>query len=74
MSNRSMIEFNHDCWPKIEDDKDGFVNAVLEMSRAGGTPRAVEALERYGVTFVGTRHHSEPASVEYRHHKVVVAT
>jgi hypothetical protein len=72
MSNRSLIEFNHDCWPAIEDDPIGFAGAVLEMSRAGGTPRAVDALERYGVTYVGTRHHSEKVSVEYKHHKVTL--
>lgn len=70
MSNRSLIEFNHDCWPKIASDREGFANAVLEMSRAGGTPQAVDHLERYGVTYVGQRHHSERATVEYPHYKV----
>lgn len=73
MSNRSLIEFNHDCWPKIEADREGFAHAVLEMSRAGGTPEAVAALARFGVTFVGTRHHSDRATVDYKYHRVELA-
>ena len=69
MSNRSLIEFNHDFWSKIDADKEGFADAILEMLRSGGT-RAVEGLERYGVTYAGQRHHSERATVEYRHLRV----
>ena len=70
MSNRSLIEFNHDFWMQIDADKAGFADAILEMSRGGGTPQAVERLERYGVTFVGTRHHSDKATVDYKYHRV----
>lgn len=70
MSNRTVVEFNHDVWMKIEADRLGFAGAILEMLRGGGTPRAVEALEHYGVTYAGQRHHSDRCAVVYKHHKI----
>lgn len=70
MSNRTLIEFNHDRWFKVQSDKDGFVEAILEMLRAGGTPYVVDRLDDFGITYVSQRHHSDPVSVVYKHHKI----
>lgn len=70
LSNRTLIEFNHDKWGEIADNEQAFVTAILQMLNHGGTPRTVEDLERYGITYVGQRHHSDRASVTYPHHKV----
>lgn len=70
MSNRTLVEFNHDLWGSVADDPDGFAAAILEMLRGGGTPDIVRRLEHYGITYVGQRHHSERVTIAYSHHKV----
>lgn len=72
MSNRTLLELNHDYADKIRRDPEGFVGAVLELARAGATPQAVVALRDFGVTTVLTRHHSEQAHI--RCGKVRVST
>jgi hypothetical protein len=70
MSNRTLLEFNHDHGFSIEDDPAAFVQTILEMIRAGGRPRTVDALENFGIAYVGQRHHSDSCSVVYKHRKV----
>lgn len=70
MSNRTLIEINHDNCHDIVRGQEAFMQAIIEMMRGGGSPRVVEQLERFGVTHVGQRHHSDRCSVSYPHHKV----
>lgn len=71
MSNRTIVEFNHDYAHEIITDPDGFMQHIAEMLRCGvnGNPenkRGVELerqLERYGVRTVPTVHHSEERRV-----------
>ena len=70
MSQRTLIEFNHDEGFKIVDDPIGFAAVIMEMIRGGSDPRTVAALERFGITHVGQRHHSDRCEVAYPHHKI----
>lgn len=66
MSQRTIVEFNHDMGRKIDDDPDGFVSAIREMIRAGVNDypsEGREALRLFGVTTSPTHHHSDDASV-----------
>jgi hypothetical protein len=66
MSQRTIVEFNHDLGRKIDDDPQGFVEAVREMIRAGVNDMPCDtsaALRRFGVTTSPTHHHSDDAKV-----------
>lgn len=54
MSNRSMLEFNHDYCPS-SGDQEAFVHGLVLYMRSGDP----ECLPR-GVTYFGMRHHSHP--------------
>lgn len=54
MSNRTMLEFNHDYCPKIEDEA-LFARQIATYLRSGDISYLPD-----GVTFFGRRHHSEP--------------
>jgi len=54
MSNRTMIEINHD-YPPDRRDAIAWVDKMLAFY-ASGDPRELPD----GVTFFGTRHHSDP--------------
>lgn len=58
MSNRTLMEFNHDHAYSVERDPEGFVRAV-SLYLSSGSRREAEALERYGVTVIRMRHHSD---------------
>ena len=64
MSNRSLFEVNHDRYAEIEVYKDGFVLALLAYLRSGSEEDA-RALETFGLSFYGQRHHSEPRWVTW---------
>lgn len=53
MSNRSMLEFNHDYYPRRQEET-AFCQAILNYLRSG-SPRDLPR----GVTWFGMRHHSE---------------
>lgn len=57
MSNRSMLEFNHDFAPRDVDDLNTlrWARRIIDYLR-GGDPKALPE----GVTFFGRRHHSDP--------------
>ncbi len=60
MSNRSLIEINHDYWDRIRDDPAAFAAALVRYLNSGSTLYGVgDELRRYGVTVHGMRHHSE---------------
>ena len=58
MSNRSLIEINHDCWDAIDRDPLAF-NTVLQRYLSSADRENAEALRRFGLTVVGMRHHSD---------------
>lgn len=59
MSNRSVFEFNHDLFHRSKDDPQGFVDALQGYLRCACAETA-EPLKRYGLTWFGMRHHSDP--------------
>lgn len=54
MSNRTLIEINHDYEGRMGD---GFIEALGRYLRSASRESA-EALERYGARVIGMRHHS----------------
>lgn len=62
MSNRSLIEINHDYLGEIERDPEGFGKAILaELCKSNGRPRDL----RPGVRWFGLRHHSDKFKVQW---------
>lgn len=57
MSNRSLIEINHDFTHDIEKHRDAFLRVLGTYLRSADRETA-EALEMFGVRVVGMRHHS----------------
>ena len=55
MSNRTMIEINHDQYPQDVLSAEVWLNSILAYLRTGN----VSALPK-GVTFFHQRHHSAP--------------
>lgn len=61
MSNRTIVEFNHDLANEIDKDPDGFVRAISEMLNSGVNEtecRRRRSLKKYGVTTTPTHRHS----------------
>lgn len=66
MSNRTIVEFNHDLAGNIARDPDGFLRAIMEMMNHGVTEhedRLRGTLRRFGITTSPTHHHSTQAEV-----------
>lgn len=63
MSNRSLIEINHDHWDAIKHDPDQFVRCLIRYLHSGSRETG-KALEGFGVKVIGMRHHSENFIVE----------
>lgn len=60
MSQRTIVEFNHDLWFQIDDDPGGFVAAILQMLRSGSNgDNTRDDLRRYGVQVAPTAHHTD---------------
>lgn len=59
MSNRSLLEFNHDLCFKIEGDPQLFV-LVLTRYLSSASDESADLLKAFGVMVHGLRHHSEP--------------
>ena len=53
MSNRSMLEINHDFWPSGKDAEEKWLKSMLQYL-ASGNPEMLPP----GVTWFGMRHHS----------------
>jgi len=64
MSNRSLIEINHDFSHVIERDPYSFASALCRYL-GSASPANAEALERYGVRIFGMRHHSDSFNIEW---------
>lgn len=56
MSNRSMLEFNHDYHPNSFEESIKWADKLLAYLRSGD-PNCLPQ----GVEYFGMRHHSEPA-------------
>lgn len=65
MSNRTLIEINHDCAHELRTP--GFLDA-LGLYINSASPETREALEQFGVRVFGMRHHSEGFSVRWGTH------
>lgn len=67
MSNRSLIEFNHDFSHAIKRDPAGFA-ADLGAYLSSASPRTASILEdRYGLRVFGMRHHSDGFDIRWGH-------
>lgn len=65
MSNRSLIEINHDYVGTIDKAREGeFERALLRYLRSADTDSAAN-LERFGVRVFGMRHHSDGFNIEW---------
>lgn len=66
MSNRTLIEFNHDYAVNIEANHEMFVEKLLAYLRSGrvvGTEATGDVFS--GVRVIGMRHHSEPYEIRW---------
>ena len=59
MSNRTLLEFNHDYVGDIERDPDRFVQQILQILRSGKNQQI------NGVTYHGQRHHTEGYNIQW---------
>lgn len=64
MSNRTIIEINHDLWHRIEADPAAFGKLVADYTRACSHDIQDE-LRRYGCNVLATVHHSDKISVSF---------
>jgi hypothetical protein len=65
MSNRSLVEFNHDFSSEIERDPHHFVEALVAYLRSASPEHSERLRLVYGVTVFGTRHHSDDYSIKW---------
>ncbi len=65
MSNRTIIEINHDCWHKIDADKQIFAQLIVDFTRACDPTVAQKLYDHFGVNVLGTVHHSDNISIVF---------
>ena len=53
MSNRTMLEFNHDYTPRTADERYAFLQGICDYLASGNHKKLPP-----GVTYFGMRHHS----------------
>lgn len=58
MSNRTLIEINHDRGDVIKNNPDNFISCLLYHLGTGDELSAKD-LEYFGVRVIGMKHHSE---------------
>lgn len=66
MSQRTIVEFNHDYAGAIDRDPDGFLRAIRNMLNSGVNENESDKrdrLDHYGVRTSPTHHHSDKAEV-----------
>lgn len=64
MSNRTIIEINHDHGHSIIDNPDEFMAAISRLIRQGSNAGSVvDDLAEFGITVTPTAHHSEDRRV-----------
>lgn len=69
MSNRTLLEFNHDFGHRIADDPAPFLSALDDMIRGGPSDHNLPVLGHYGVKWHGQRHHSDGFDIKWGGHK-----
>jgi hypothetical protein len=69
MSNRTLLELNHDQAHRIKDDPAPFLAALNELLRAGVDDGTLLTLGSYGVKWHGQRHHSDAYDIRWGHYK-----
>lgn len=67
MSNRTLLEINHDLWHRIKEDPAQFAS-VLTRYLGSASADTAEPLERFGIRVFGMRHHSEGFKIEWGCH------
>lgn len=68
MSNRTLIEINHDFSGDIGRNPEAFLSALLSYLASASRDRVLE-LDGFGITVFGMRHHSDPYSIDWGSHK-----
>ena len=68
MSNRSLIEINHDFSGTVRRDQNGFLNTLLAYL-GSASPENAAALAHFGIKVFGMRHHSDPYAIDWGGHK-----
>jgi hypothetical protein len=58
MSNRTLLEINHDCSHLIGRSPEAFQRALRDYM-GSGSKESARHLERWGIRVFGMRHHSE---------------
>jgi hypothetical protein len=66
MSNRTLVELNHDLWGKMNSAE--FL-AALQAYLGSASPENADRLSRYGVRIFGMRHHSEGFDIKWGWHE-----
>ena len=64
MSNRTIIEINHDLWHRIEKDPEAFGKLVAEYTRACSHDVS-DRLQHFGANVLATVHHSDKIAVSF---------
>jgi hypothetical protein len=64
MSNRTIIEINHDMSHKIRDNPAAIGEEIAEYTRSVSHESA-DRLRRYGINVLGTVHHSDKISISF---------
>jgi hypothetical protein len=68
MSNRTLIEINHDLWHMIKERPQAFTEALICYLGSAG-PRTIEPLGHFGIRVFGMRHHSEMFEIMWGVHR-----
>lgn len=66
MSNRTILEINHDYWIKIENDPVGFAQEIVTWLK-GCSHDSQERLRSFGAKPLATIHHSSAVNVSFVH-------
>jgi len=64
MSNRTLIEINHDYSHRIGDAPSKFATD-LAYFLATGSDKDAEDLEQYGIRVIGMKHHSDGHTIKW---------
>lgn len=66
MSNRTIIEFNHDLAQRIHDEPLAFALELSEYLRST-SHASRDRLKRYGARTLATIHHTDEVSIQFNH-------
>lgn len=64
MSNRTLVEINHDNWDSIQKNPTEFVDNLLYYL-GSGCGESAEELEHFGVRVIGMKHHSDGHNITW---------